>query len=192
MRTPTTGPEAECCPSRRWKTLPWPAVWVSNRTGWSPPLERLRRHRNRGVALGHAFRHRFRLLYSKGLGAPVGSAVAGPADWIKRARHYRKRFGGGMRQAGILAAGALLALRRHRGRLAEDHARARRLAKGIAGVEGLELDPAMVDTNIVVAGLREGGGGSRRLVRGAGRARDPHGSVRSEGPASGRSPGCRR
>lgn len=91
--------------------------------------------------------------FSKGLGAPVGSAVAGSKDWIARAHHYRKRFGGGMRQAGIIAAGALHALRHHRGRLAEDHARARRLAEALAGLPGIRLDPASVDTNIVVAGL---------------------------------------
>ena len=92
--------------------------------------------------------------FSKGLGAPVGSALAGTRSWIARAHHYRKRFGGGMRQAGIIAAGALHALRHHRERLAEDHRRARRLAEGLAAVRGLLCDPAQVDTNIVVASLQ--------------------------------------
>jgi threonine aldolase len=91
--------------------------------------------------------------FSKGLGAPVGSAVAGERSWITRAHHYRKRFGGGMRQAGIIAAGALHALRHHRARLGDDHRRARRLAEGLAGLPGLELDPARVETNIVVVPL---------------------------------------
>lgn len=94
--------------------------------------------------------------FSKGLGAPVGSAVAGPREWISRAHHYRKRFGGGMRQAGIIAAGALHALRHHRERLAEDHSRARWLAEGLAGLPGIEIDPASVETNIVVVPLRPG------------------------------------
>jgi len=88
--------------------------------------------------------------FSKGLGAPVGSALAGPRDKIKQARRYRKLFGGGMRQAGIIAAGALYALEHHVERLAEDHAHAQRLAAGIRAIEGLELRPAQVDTNIVI------------------------------------------
>jgi threonine aldolase len=91
--------------------------------------------------------------FSKGLGAPVGSAVAGEKPWISRAHHYRKRFGGGMRQAGIIAAGALHALRHHRERLRDDHRRARALADGLAGLPGIVLDPSTVETNIVVAGL---------------------------------------
>jgi len=88
--------------------------------------------------------------FSKGLGAPVGSALAGTAKFIDRARRFRKMFGGGMRQAGIIAAGALFALENHRARLAEDHASARRLAEGIAGLPGVALDPTMVETNIVI------------------------------------------
>jgi len=91
--------------------------------------------------------------FSKGLGAPVGSAVAGTREWIARAHHYRKRFGGGMRQAGIIAAGALHALRHHRARLTEDHARARKLAEGLSALPGLQVNPADVDTNIVVVGV---------------------------------------
>jgi len=87
--------------------------------------------------------------FSKGLGAPVGSALAGNADLISRARHFRKMLGGGMRQAGIIAAGALYALRHHRQRLAEDHANARALAGGLAEIKGLELMGAEVTTNII-------------------------------------------
>ena len=92
--------------------------------------------------------------FSKGLGAPVGSALAGSRDLIERARRFRKMFGGGMRQAGIIAAGALFALRHHRARLAEDHANAKALATGLAHVEGLEVVPAEVETNMVRIGVR--------------------------------------
>lgn len=86
--------------------------------------------------------------FSKGLGAPVGSAVAGDARTIARVHRFRKMFGGTMRQSGILAAAALHALEHHRERLVEDHANAKRLAEGIAGVPGLKI--AMpVETNMV-------------------------------------------
>lgn len=88
--------------------------------------------------------------FSKGLGAPVGSALAGSREFITRARRFRKQLGGGMRQAGILAAGALHALDNHRARLAEDHAYARTLAEALAHLPGIELDPATVETNIVI------------------------------------------
>jgi threonine aldolase len=88
--------------------------------------------------------------FSKGLGAPVGAALAGPAEFITRGRRFRKQFGGGMRQAGIIAAGALYAIRHHRARLAEDHANARLLAEGLAAIEGIESEcAAPVETNIV-------------------------------------------
>jgi threonine aldolase len=87
--------------------------------------------------------------FSKGLGAPVGSALAGPRDLIREAVRHRKVLGGGMRQAGILAAAALYALDHHVERLAEDHANARRLAAGIRQIPGLWLDPDVVDTNIL-------------------------------------------
>ncbi len=88
--------------------------------------------------------------FSKGLGAPVGSALAGSREFIQRARRFRKQYGGGMRQAGILAAGALFALEHQRARLAEDHANARTLAQGLAQLPGIELDPATVQTNMVI------------------------------------------
>ncbi len=89
--------------------------------------------------------------YSKGLGAPVGSAVAGEKGFIQEARRARKMFGGAMRQVGILAAGALHALRHHRSRLAEDHARAKRLAEALAATPGISIDARAVETNIVIA-----------------------------------------
>jgi threonine aldolase len=89
--------------------------------------------------------------FSKGLGAPVGSALAGPEALIREARIVRKMLGGGMRQAGIVAAGALHGLRLHRERLEDDHRRARRLADAIAAVPGIRLDPARIETNIVIA-----------------------------------------
>lgn len=92
--------------------------------------------------------------FSKGLGAPVGSALCGPREFIQRARRFRKMFGGGMRQAGIVAAGALHALENHRPRLAEDHANARALAEGLAHLPGLELDPDTVRTNMVLFRVR--------------------------------------
>jgi len=88
--------------------------------------------------------------FSKGLGAPVGSALAGDAETIALARRHRKLFGGGMRQAGIIAAGALYALEHHVDRLADDHRHAQMLADAISHVPGLALEPARVDTNIVI------------------------------------------
>lgn len=88
--------------------------------------------------------------FSKGLGAPVGSALSGPRDLIERAHRHRKLFGGGMRQAGVIAAGALYALENHVDRLAEDHAKAQHLAEGIREIDGLELRPPQIDTNLVI------------------------------------------
>jgi threonine aldolase len=88
--------------------------------------------------------------FSKGLGAPVGSALAGPRDLIGKALRHRKLFGGTMRQAGVIAAGALYALENHVERLAEDHANAQRLAQAIREIDGLELQPPEVDTNLVI------------------------------------------
>lgn len=87
--------------------------------------------------------------FSKGLGAPVGSAVAGSAEIIRRVHRFRKMFGGGMRQAGIIAAAALYALEHHVERLAEDHANARMLAESIAELPGCQVDLNAVQTNIV-------------------------------------------
>jgi threonine aldolase len=87
---------------------------------------------------------------SKGLGCPVGSMLAGSREWIGRCRRLRKAFGGGMRQAGILAAAGLFALDHLVERLAEDHALARRLAAQLAAIDSLDVRPADVDTNIVL------------------------------------------
>ena len=87
--------------------------------------------------------------FSKGLGAPVGSALVGSADMMVKARRFRKMFGGGMRQAGIIAAGALYALEKQRDRLAEDHDNAQRLAQGLQSIPGVEINPDSVQTNIV-------------------------------------------
>ena len=87
--------------------------------------------------------------FSKGLGAPVGSALAGSGDTIKIARRHRKLFGGGMRQSGIIAAGALFALENNVSRLVEDHAKARRLGEIIQSTTGVSLMSPQVDTNIV-------------------------------------------
>jgi threonine aldolase len=110
------------------------------------------------------------MCFSKGLGAPVGSILVGAADVVRAARRTRKRWGGGMRQVGILAAAALHALDHHVARLAEDHRRARRLAEGFAAAPGarviapdtnivyVDLDPAQApDAKSIVARLAEHG-----------------------------------
>ena len=87
---------------------------------------------------------------SKGLGAPVGSILVGSSGFIEEARIWRKRLGGGMRQAGILAAAGLIALEESPKRLHEDHENARRLAEGLANINGIAIDPETVETNIVI------------------------------------------
>lgn len=87
---------------------------------------------------------------SKGLGAPVGSMLAGARAAIAKGRLYRKRLGGGMRQAGVLAAAGLIALEEMPKRLAEDHANAKRIATLLADIPGVSIDPAAVQTNIVI------------------------------------------
>ncbi|MEW6274081.1 MAG: low-specificity L-threonine aldolase [Bacillota bacterium] len=94
---------------------------------------------------------------SKGLSAPAGSLLAGTREFCDRARRARKLVGGGMRQAGVLAAAGIVALEQMVDRLAEDHANARYLAEGLAALPGIELDPARVQTNIVVFHLRAPG-----------------------------------
>lgn len=90
---------------------------------------------------------------SKGLGAPVGSVLTGGAEFIKEARRWRKVVGGGMRQAGLLAAAGIYVLENHVERLAEDHANAVRLAEGLAEIDGCVSDPEKVQTNMVFVGL---------------------------------------
>jgi threonine aldolase len=91
------------------------------------------------------------ICFSKGLGAPVGSALVGPGALIHRARRFRKQFGGGMRQSGLLAAACIHALEHHVERLAEDHANARRLARGLDGIAGIRLQfaPESTPSNMV-------------------------------------------
>ena len=93
--------------------------------------------------------------FSKGLGAPVGSALVGSDDFIMEARRFRKQFGGGMRQAGIIAAGALYALENNRIRLSEDHANAKSFANGLAEIKGIEINPEDVETNILIFSLTD-------------------------------------
>ena len=90
---------------------------------------------------------------SKGLGAPVGSMLVGKADLIDRGRIYRKALGGGMRQAGILAAAGLIALETGPAKLEQDHANARFLAEGLALIPGIKIDPAKVHTNILICDI---------------------------------------
>ena len=91
--------------------------------------------------------------FTKGLGAPVGAVLAGSRELIDEAWRYKQMWGGAMRQAGIVAAAGLYALDHHVERLAEDHENARALAEGLAELEGVELDPDDVETNIVVFGV---------------------------------------
>ena len=93
---------------------------------------------------------------SKGLGAPVGSLLCGSRDLIQTARRWRKVTGGGMRQAGVIAAAGIVALESHVERLVEDHANAQALARGLAGVAGLSVDPEAVQTNMLFVGVTAG------------------------------------
>jgi threonine aldolase len=88
--------------------------------------------------------------FTKGLGAPVGAVLAGSRALIDEAWRYKQMWGGAMRQAGIVAAAGLYALDHHVDRLAEDHENARALAEGLAELPGIDVDPAEVETNIVV------------------------------------------
>jgi threonine aldolase len=106
---------------------------------------------------------------SKGLGAPVGSVAMGSEDTIRRARLFRKRLGGGMRQSGLLAAAGLVAIDTMRDRLVEDHANARRLAEGMVAIPGLSVDLDAVETNILfvrIAGMSPEGFVTRLAERG--------------------------
>ncbi len=111
---------------------------------------------NAAVALGESVAQMTRQVdsvmfcLSKGLGAPVGSLIVGSAPFIEKARVYRKMFGGGMRQAGVIAAAGLVALEKSPARLHEDHVNAHLLAEGIGRIRGLEISPASVHTNIVI------------------------------------------
>ena len=95
--------------------------------------------------------------FSKSLGAPVGSMLCGSREFIDRARRFRKMIGGGMRQAGVVAAAGIVALETMVDRLAEDHHRARKLADFLAGLPAVELETARPPTNMVYFRLRHGG-----------------------------------
>jgi threonine aldolase len=94
---------------------------------------------------------------SKGLGAPIGSLVAGSKAFIDRVHRFRKMFGGGMRQVGIIAAAGIYALDHHLERLKEDHQNAKRLALGLKELKGVSIDPGHVETNIIIFSIAESG-----------------------------------
>jgi threonine aldolase len=118
---------------------------------------------NAAVALGDSVARMTRgcdsvmFCLSKGLGAPVGSMVVGSRSFIEKARVYRKMFGGGMRQAGVIAAAGLIALRKSPSRLHIDHENARFLAEGLAKIPQLKINPAKVQTNIVICDCSQTG-----------------------------------
>ena len=101
---------------------------------------------------------------SKGLGAPVGSILLGKQDFIEEARVWRKRFGGGMRQVGILAAAGLIALEESPKRLHVDHENAKRLAEGVGSLRGVSIDAERVQTNIVIFDASESGKTSAEII----------------------------
>jgi len=101
---------------------------------------------------------------SKGLGAPVGSLVSGPKAFIGRAHRFRKMFGGGMRQVGILAAAGIYGLDHHLERLTEDHQNAKHLALGLRKLEGISIDPELVETNIVIFDVSQTGKNAPQIV----------------------------
>ncbi len=102
---------------------------------------------------------------SKGLSAPVGSLVCGSETFVRQARRQRKMLGGGMRQAGVLAAAGIVALETMVDRLGQDHANAKSLAAGLAGLPGIVIDPARVQTNIVIFELASGAPSPVELVK---------------------------
>jgi threonine aldolase len=104
------------------------------------------------------------LCFSKGLGAPVGSIIVGSYEFIKRARYYRKVYGGGMRQAGILAAAAIYAVQNNLERLKEDHRRARNLGDFIATLPGIRIDQETLQTNIIVFDVKESGQSGEQVI----------------------------
>ncbi|MCA9246472.1 MAG: PLP-dependent transferase [Planctomycetales bacterium] len=119
-----------------------------------------------GVAADQWSRHfdSVSICFSKGLGAPVGSALAGSREFIRRCRRHRKVLGGGMRQGGIIAAAALYAIEHHVERLAEDHQNAKRLARAISGFKGVALSLDDVQTNMIVFEISPSLGPALELV----------------------------
>jgi len=104
------------------------------------------------------------LCLSKGLGAPVGSMVAGTKEFIQQVRRFRKMYGGGMRQIGFLAAAGIYALDHHIERLAEDHQKAKRLAEALSKIPGIKIEPERVQTNILYFEVKKEGWTARRAV----------------------------
>ena len=164
-------------------------------SGWRAPLQRRGRAGREDAAA--AVRDEARRIaqcfdsvsvcFSKGLGAPVGSALCGSREFIARAHRIRKMAGGGMRQAGLLAAAASHALDHHVERLAEDHALARRLAEGLAGIEGLAVEPP--HSNIIFVDLS--GAAKPRIARVAGASEGAgHPGHRALSPALRHAPRC--
>ena len=102
--------------------------------------------------------------FSKGLSAPVGSCLVGSADFVRKAHRNRKLVGGSLRQGGIIAAAAIVALETMVDRLAEDHENAKVLAEGLAEIPGLSLDPSVVDTNIMFVEVVKAGVGAQAVV----------------------------
>ncbi|MBM3458527.1 MAG: low specificity L-threonine aldolase, partial [Armatimonadetes bacterium] len=119
-----------------------------------------------GVPAAEITRHADSVMFcfSKGLSAPVGSVLCGTEEFIQKALRARRVVGGGMRQAGCLAAAALLALETMVDRLAEDHRNARNLAEGLAAIPGLVVEPEKVETNIVMCRLAGGSSACQTLV----------------------------
>jgi threonine aldolase len=117
---------------------------------------------------------------SKGLGAPVGSLLVGSKQFITQARVYRKSLGGGMRQAGVLAAAGLIALEQMPKRLRIDHENAKFLAQGLAGVPGIRIDAAKVATNVLICDISGAGMGSADFARKLGERKVLCGTVNNE------------
>ena len=116
--------------------------------------------------------------FSKGLSCPVGSIICGPSDFVERAHRSRNSLGGGMRQAGVLASAAMVALDEMVERLSTDHANARRLAEGLSRIPGVFIDPDSIQTNIVIIELADGDplGFLGKLEERGLRGSHPHGS----------------
>ena len=129
--------------------------------------------------------------FTKGLGAPVGAALAGSREFIDEAWRCKQQMGGAMRQAGIIAAGGVYALRHNVKRLAEDHTNARRLAEGLAGLPGVRLDPTTIETNIVFFELT-GELTAPMAVEPGYRERGVDSARRTEGNAAGSGPSNNR
>lgn len=125
---------------------------------------------NASVASGHSLKEfgqytdSIQVCLSKGLGAPIGSLIAGDKAFIKKARKWRKRLGGGLRQVGVIAAPGLVALRTMVDRLAEDHQKADKLAEGLADIKGLSITNK-VETNIVLVDVKEAGYSAEEFVQ---------------------------